>query len=110
MAKTLDFNKSKKQYLPIILPDADKTKLQLKTPTKGLLTELMTMIPDTTGGLPSEEDLNQLYEFCATLMSRNKEGKTVTREYLAELLDFEDIIAFFEAYTDFVVEVSGSKN
>lgn len=110
MAKTLDFNKSKKQYLTIVLPDPDRTRLQLKTPTKGLLTELMTMIPDTTGGLPSEEDLNQLYEFCARLMSRNKEVKTVTGEYLATFLDFEDLIAFFETYTDFVVEVSGSKN
>ena len=110
MAQTLDFNKFKKNYLTIILPDEDKTKLQVMTPTKRLLTELMTILPDTSGGMPSEEDLNGLYEFCARLMSRNKTGKVITGDQLAECLDFEDLIAFFKIYTDFVTEVSGSKN
>lgn len=110
MAKTLDFNKNKKQYLTIILPDEEKTKLLVMTPTKRLLTELMDILPNTSGGMPSEEDLNSLYEFCAQLMSRNKAAKKITGEQLAECLDFEDVIAFFEVFTDFITEVSGSKN
>ena len=110
MAQTLDFNKTKKEYLTIILPDEDKTRIQVMTPTKRLLAEIMTILPDTSGGMPSEEDLNALYEFCAQLMSRNKAGKKITGEQLAECLDFEDVIAFFETYTDFVTKVSGSKN
>lgn len=110
MAQTLDFNKFKKNYLTIILPDEDKTKLQVMTPTKRLLTELMTILPDKSDGMPSEEDLNGLYNVCAQLMSRNKAGRVITGEQLAECLDFEDLIAFFETYTDFVTEVSGSKN
>lgn len=110
MAQTLDFNKFKKNYLTIVLPDEDKTRLQVMTPTKRLLTELATMLPDTTDGLPSEEDLNALYAFCARLMSRNKAAKKITGEQLAECLDFEDLIAFFEIYTDFVNGVASSKN
>lgn len=110
MAKTLDFNKNRKRYLTIILPDEEQTKLLVMTPTKRLLTELMTLLPDVSGGMPSEEDLNGLYDFCAQLMSRNKAGKKITGEQLAECLDFEDVIAFFETFTDFINEVAGSKN
>lgn len=110
MAKTLDFNKFKKNYLTIILPDEEQTKIQVMTPTKQLLTELSTILPEMSGGMPTEEDLNGLYAFCAQLMSRNKAAKVITGEQLAECLDFEDIIAFFETYTDFVNEVASSKN
>ena len=110
MAQTLDFNKFKKNYLTIILPDEDKTKLQVMTPTKRLLMELTNILPDISEGMPTEEDLNGLYEFCAQLMSRNKAAKKITGEQLAECLDFEDVMAFFDVYTDFVNEVAGSKN
>ena len=110
MAQVLDFNKVKKNYLTIVLPDEEKTRLQVMTPTKRLLTELSTMLPEMSDGMPTEEDLNVLYEFCAQLMSRNKAGIKVTGEQLAERLDFEDLISFFEVYTDFVNEAASSKN
>lgn len=110
MTKTLDFNKTKKNYLTIILPDEEKTRLQVLTPTKRLLAELTNILPDVTDDMPNEEDLNGLYEFCARLMSRNKAGVKITGEQLAECLDFEDVIAFFETFTDFINEVAGSKN
>ena len=110
MTKTLDFNKTKKNYLTIVLPDEEKTRLQVLTPTKRLLAELTNILPDVTDDMPNEEDLNGLYEFCARLMSRNKAGVKITGEQLAECLDFEDVIAFFETFTDFINEVAGSKN
>lgn len=110
MAQTLDFNKFKKNYLTIVLPDENKTRLQVMTPTKRLLSELATKLPDTSGGMPTEEDLNALYEFCAQLMSRNKAAVRITGEQLAECLDFEDLIAFFEIYIEFVNEIASSKN
>lgn len=110
MAQTLDFNKIRKNYLTIVLPDEAKTRIQVATPTKRLLTELMDKIPEPSGGMPSEEDLAGLYDFCAQLMSRNKDGQVITGEKLAECLDFEDLITFFEAYTDFVTTFAKSKN
>lgn len=110
MTQSLDFNKVKKNYFTIVLNDEKKTRLQVMTPTKGLLMELTTMLPETSGGMPSEEDLSALYDFAARLMSRNKTGKVVTGEQLAEILDFEDLILFFTAFTDFITELTNEKN
>lgn len=109
MAQILDFNKVKKQYLTIVLPDEKQTKLTLLTPTKKLLTLLSTMLPDTDD-VPTEEDLAALYELSAQLLSRNKTGRKVTADELAELLDFEDLLAFFTAYTGFIESIANSKN
>lgn len=110
MAQTLDFNKIRKNYLTIVLPDEAKTRIQIFTPTKRLLTELTDKIPEPSNGMPSEEDLAGLYDFCAQLMSRNKAGQVITGEQLVECLDFEDLITFFEVYTDFVTTFAKSKN
>lgn len=110
MSQILDFNKTKKRYLTIVLPDEEKTKLQVMTPSKALLMELSTAIPDTSGKMPSEEDLKSLYDFCARLMSRNKASKQITGEQLAECLDFEDLITFFGVFTDFINDIASSKN
>lgn len=110
MAQVLDFNKVKKSYLTIILPDEEQTKLSLMTPTKKLLNELSEMLPEETGEMPSEEDLESLFELTARLMSRNKTGKQITAEQLSDCLDFEDLVAFFNAYTEFVSNIANSKN
>lgn len=110
MAQVLDFNKVKKNYLTITLNDEKQTKLMIMTPTKKLLTDLMEMLPDSNGELPSEEDLSSLYELSARLMSRNKTAKRITAEELEELLDFEDLITFFNAYTDFITATANEKN
>ena len=110
MANTLDFNKAKKNYFTVILNDEKKTKLALMTPTKRLLTELINTLPELNGNTPTDEDVNTLYEFTARLMSRNKTGQQVTAEYLAEILDFEDLVTFFTAFTDFITEAANQKN
>lgn len=106
----LDFNKIKKNYLTIVLPDEKKTRLQVMTPTKRLLTQLMETLPEMSGDMPTEENLNTLYDFCARLMSRNKSATVITGEDLAACLDFEDLVAFFETYATFVSEIANSKN
>lgn len=110
MANTLDFNKVKKNYLTITLNNEEQTKLLVMTPTKRLLSELSNNLPDMSGGMPSEEDLRALYEFSAQLMSRNKTGRRVTAEELEQILDFEDLIIFFNAYTDFILTTVNEKN
>lgn len=109
MAKTLDFNKTKKQYFTIILNDDDQTKLQIMTPLKKQIPELMELLPDDNSA-PSEEDLGALYNLAAQLMSRNKQNYKIEASLLEEILDFEDLTIFFDAFTDFIVEVSNAKN
>lgn len=110
MAQTLDFTKIKKNYLPITLNDEKKTKLLVMTPTKKMLTELSAMMPESAEEVPGEKDLSALYTLSAKLMSRNKTGTHITGEQLEKILDFEDLIIFFNAYTDFIVETANSKN
>lgn len=109
MAQTLDFNKVKKNYFTVTLNDENRTRLMLMTPTKGLLEELGTMLPQGDD-VPTEEDLIALYDLTARLMSRNKTGIRVTGEQLAEILDFEDLILFFTTYTDFIKQLANAKN
>ena len=110
MVQTLDFNKVKKNYFTVTLNDENRTRLMLLTPTKRLLTEMLSKFPDNIEGVPSDDDLNTLYDLTARLMNRNKTGIRVTDEQLAELLDIEDLITFFNAYTDFIKQLANAKN
>jgi hypothetical protein len=113
MAKPLNFNNVKKNYLSVTLADEKETTLLIGTPTKAIMEDLMVI---QSGLETAEEDeitpevLDDLYRACARVMSRNKCGVEITGEYLGELFDFEDIMLFFTSYMNFIDEVVGSKN
>lgn len=109
MARSLDFNNLKKRYWTVTLPDENKTVLMISTPTKAVLDSLLTL-KDSFGEDLSDDAIDDLYEICAKIMSRNKAGHVITKEAVQNCLDFEDIIVFIRAYTDFIVEVSSAKN
>ena len=105
MAKTLDFNTRKKNYMKIVLSDPGKTTVNVSTPTKALLSELALVMADKAGGKVLDDDkMSSLYEFCARLMSRNKEQKVISKELLESCLDFDDLLYFMDCYTDFINE------
>lgn len=109
MAKSLNFKTRKKDFLTVTFPD--DTVILVGTPTKALFSALTTMQNELTDvDNTSDESLDSLYDACAVVMSRNKTGKTITREYLENVLDFEDIIVFFNSYMEFIGELSNSKN
>lgn len=113
MAKPLNFNNVKKQFLTITLADEKNTTLMIGTPTKAIMDELMILQESMNAVSDNEinnEATDDLYNACARVMSRNKAGVKITGDYLAEIFDFEDIILFFNAYMDFIDEVIGSKN
>lgn len=113
MAKALNFNNVKKTYLTVTLADEDNTTLMIGTPTKAIMDDLVAL-QDSLEGISDEEAsieaTEELYGACAKLMSRNKGGIKISKEYLEEVFDFEDIIIFFNAYMDFIAEVTGGKN
>lgn len=114
MAKPLNFNNVKKSYLNVTLADENNTVLLIGTPTKAIMDDLVAL-QDSINTINDEEEANieatdELYGACAKLMSRNKAGIKITKEYLGEIFDFEDIIIFFNAYMDFVDEVTSAKN
>lgn len=113
MAKSLNFNNVKKQYLNVTLADEKNTVLMIGTPTKAVMDDLIllkssleTIEEDETNA----EATDDLYAACAKVMSRNKAGKKITKEYLEEIFDFEDIMIFFSTYMDFISEVTSAKN
>ena len=112
MSKTLNFNNVKKQYLTITLADEQNTTLMISTPTKAImddLTSLKTEIEALKGDI-GDESIDILYGVCAKILSRNKGGIKISKEYLEEVFDFEDIIIFFNSYVNFVRAISNSKN
>lgn len=113
MAKALNFNNVKKKFLTVTLADDNNTTLLIGLPKKAVIDELLTLrsnLQTVQEDLEDHEALNDLYKTCAKVMSVNKNKITITQKYLEELFDFEDIMIFLEAYTDFIEEVSGSKN
>lgn len=113
MAKLLDFNKVKKKYLTVKLADENNTTLMIGTPTKAIMDDLMLLQASMENIQEDEtnaEAVDDLYFACARVMSQNKGGIKVTKEFLENLFDFEDIMIFFSAYMDFVNEITDSKN
>lgn len=108
MAKSLNFNNVKKQFLTITLADEKNTTLMIGTPTKAIMDDL-TLLQNSMSDA-NDEATDDLYNACARVMSRNKAGVKITKEFLAEIFDFEDIMIFFNAYMEFIDEVIASKN
>lgn len=113
MTKVLNFNNLKKRYLTVTLADEHKTTLMIGTPTKAIMDSLI-LLQSSIETLGENETnsaaMDDLYIACAKVMSRNKTGVKVTKEYLEEIFDFEDILMFFNAYMEFVAELANQKN
>lgn len=113
MAKALNFNTVKKQYLPVTFADENNTTIFVGTPTKAIMDDLSVMkasLEEIEEDGASYADTDDLFAACAKIMSRNKTGAKITKEFLETVFDFEDVIIFFAAYMDFIDEVISSKN
>lgn len=110
MSKTLNFNQIKKQYFTVTLPNDEATTLMICTPTKAIMDEFISMQDNLSADSMGTGAIDELYSLCAKIMSRNKGGIKITADKLVKILDFEDIIVFIRGYTDFISEVTNSKN
>lgn len=108
---SLDFRKTKKNYLKVTLNDAAETNLSVMQPTKELFERMVAMSEEVANISGSDlEALDEVYGVCAELMSRNKEGLIISKSNLESTLDFEDIVMFLQAYSAFVAGVVHGKN
>ena len=113
MAKTLDFNKTQKRYLNVVLADGKNTRLLVGMPTKAIMRHFFAVqerLDEVEGTEVSGDLLDGLYEVCAMALSHNKAGVKVEQEKLETLFDFDDIMLFFNTYLDFIVEAANEKN
>lgn len=111
MAKTLDFTTRKKEYMTVKLNDEKKTVLLIGTPTKVILDEFISMHETLSeDGGADKEGVNDLYRVCAKVMSFNKGGIKITPDYLGSFFDLEDLMVFFNAYSEFMESITKAKN
>lgn len=111
--KPLNFNKVKKTYLTVTFSDEDNTTIMIGTPTKAIMDDLLELQDELNNINEDETDLDStdnLYSACAKVMSRNKGGVKISKEFLEEIFDFEDITIFFDTYMKFIDEVTNRKN
>lgn len=108
---SLDFRKTKKNYLKVTLNDDAETNLSIMQPTKDLFERMVAMSEEVANISGSDlEALDEVYGVCAELMSRNREGLIVSKSNLEATLDFEDIVMFLQAYSAFVAGIVHGKN
>jgi hypothetical protein len=105
----LDFTKSAKRYLAINL--IDNQLIRVRMPTKRVFDALLGL-KDHLTSLTTEDggQLGDIYDLIAVVLSNNLEHKPVTSEYLAELLDIEDVQTFFQGYMAFISGVVSDPN
>ena len=110
MAKSFDFNKVKPKTMNVTLSDENKTVLSVMTPDKKLRDDLVTLYENVDE--TDEDEINEaLYDLSARVMSRNKQGIEINSKQLKELFpDHMFIMAFLNAYVEFIGEVVDSKN
>jgi hypothetical protein len=114
VAKTLDFNVVVPPTLPIVMRDDRRTEIIVTAPTEGLVEELQAVAPSMGGMLAADEAVATpvIYELAAKLISCNKAGLQVTVDDLRDKykMNLEMLIIFFNAYLDFINEITNAKN
>ena len=110
MAKSFDFNKLKPNTMTVTLSDEEKTVLQVLAPNKRLKDEMVALYENIDDA--DEDDVNEaLYNIASKIMSRNNQGLEITVEKLKSLYEEPRyIMAFLDAYSEFIGELTDSKN
>lgn len=113
MSRVLNFATAKKSFLTVTMPD-DK-KILVRNPTKKIMDSLAELGEDFKDleindeeSQDTKEATGRIYETCAAIMSNNIARETITVDYLSDLLDVEDLIIFFESYTEFISDIQTS--
>jgi hypothetical protein len=103
----LDFTKSVKQHFLVNM--IDNQMIRVRMPTKRAFTALIEL-QDKLANLITlntnmAAQLEEIYDLCAKVLSNNLDQKEIGSEYLADLLDLEDLRIFSKTYSDFVNSV-----
>lgn len=105
----LDFTKVQKRVLNVKLTDGNV--ILVRMPTKHMFDVLIEM-QNTLAELEiaNAEQVEYVYQMAAELLSNNRQGKKIEKEYVEKLFDIEDIQILFEAYVNFVAGQTSDPN
>lgn len=114
MDNVVNFNRYRPPILKVEMLDAAGTVLQVVPPTVELQEELRAKSADLYALLTGNDADKRagLYDLAARLMSCNRNMLTITPESIRTTYNLveEDLVVFFEAYTNFVRGIEQAKN
>lgn len=114
MAKSINFRQFAQPTLTINMNDAEETLFTLTAPTVELTERLQanldTMLATFKKG--DRESLDEIWKLTADLISCNRECRQVTVEDLKGRygMNYRMLLAFYEAYGEFIAEIEEAKN
>lgn len=94
----LDLSKKQKKFFVVKLTNG--TTLNIPSPKKRIF-ERMTAMNDISLDTVSAENINEIYELIAEILSANTQKKKYTADEVGEMLDFEDINLLLNGYMEF---------
>lgn len=105
----LDFTKTKKKFLNVKLIDGNT--ISVRMPTKKVF-DILLNLQDNLSDLKLEDkdQIAFVYDLVAEILSNNLENKKIESDYIAGILDIEDIQALFMAYVQFVTGYTNVPN
>lgn len=103
----LDLSKKQKKFFVVKLTNG--TTLSIPSPKKRIF-ERMTAMNDISLDTVSAENINEIYELIAEILSSNTQKKKYTADEVGEMLDFEDINMFLDGYMTFAGYITNDPN
>lgn len=94
----LDLSKKQKKFFVVKLTNG--TTLNIPSPKKRIF-ERMTAMNDISIDTVSAENINEIYELIAEILSSNTQKKKYTADEVGGMLDFEDINLLLNGYMEF---------
>lgn len=114
MAKGLNFRNFAQPTLPITMNDPEETLFTLTTPSVDLVERLQAN-QDALFAIFSKGDrstLDEVWNLAADLINCNREGRHVTVDDLKGRygMSYQMLLAFLQAYGEFINEIEAAKN
>lgn len=103
----LDLSKKQKKFFVVKLTNG--TTLSIPSPKKRIF-ERMTAMNDISLDTVSAENINEIYELIAEILSSNTQKKKYTADEVGEMLDFEDINMLLDGYMTFAGYIANDPN
>lgn len=109
----LDLNSAERPTMDLTMPNAERTRIRVSTPTEGMVQELQNLSTELDNIRKGDRTgVALIYDLAARLISCNRDFLKVTAEELRTKynMDLESMIVFFSAYLDFINGIMNAKN
>jgi len=105
---SFDFNKINRSFFNVTLKDG--RKLQVKMPMKKTFEKLQALQNLNEDEVGIEDLLDTFGALCAETLTHNLNNEVVTREYMVENYDIEEMTEFIKTFYVFVGNVANDPN